>query len=168
MPDSLYNQVRDLLYLEADLLDRQQWDDWLDLYTDDCVYWVPSWLSEDELGDDPEMQVNMIYIVGKAGLAARLHRIASGQAYAEMPLSRTSHLVNTVRLLAHDPGRECKTVSASAKWMTLAVDARLGKQVRGGWYEYELVRVGEGLCIRSKKIVLLEDVIDGAIDIHQI
>jgi 3-phenylpropionate/cinnamic acid dioxygenase small subunit len=161
----LCDEVRDLLYLEADLLDRQRWDDWLALYTDDCVYWVPSWLSEDELGDDPEMQVNMIYIVGKPGLAARLHRISSGQAYAEMPLSQTSHLVNTVRLLSDD---QDDVVSASAKWMTLSVDARMGKQIRGGWYEYQLRRAGEGLSIAAKKIVLLEDVIDGAVDIHQI
>lgn len=164
MTDSLYAETRDLLYLEADLLDRQCWDEWLGLYTDDCVYWVPSWLSEDQLGDDPEMQVNMIYIVGKAGLSARLHRISSGQAYAELPLSRTTHLVNTVRLLAHGEG----SITASAKWMTLSVDSRLGKQVRGGWYEYELRRVDDGLRIGAKKIVLLEDVVDGAVDIHQI
>ena len=78
MSDSAYEYVRDLIFLEADLLDRQKWDDWLDLYMDDCIYWVPSWLTEDELGSDPEMQVNMIYIVGKPGLAARLERISSG------------------------------------------------------------------------------------------
>ena len=164
MTDNLYAETRDLLYLEADLLDRQCWDEWLGLYTDDCVYWVPSWLSEDQLGDDPEMQVNMIYIVGKAGLSARLHRISSGQAYAELPLSRTTHLVNTVRLLAHGEG----SITASAKWMTLSVDSRLGKQVRGGWYEYKLRRADDGLRIGAKKIVLLEDVVDGAVDIHQI
>ena len=160
----LHEQVRDLLYLEADFLDRQCWDDWLALYAEDCVYWVPSWLSEDELGDDPEMQVNTIYIVGKPGLAARLHRISSGQAYAQAPLTRTSHLVDTVRLLEHDDDK----VLASAKWMTLSVDSRMGKQIRGGWYEYELRRVDEDLLIGRKKIVLLEDVIDGAVDIHQI
>ncbi|NQV60933.1 MAG: aromatic-ring-hydroxylating dioxygenase subunit beta [Alphaproteobacteria bacterium] len=164
MKTDLYDQVRDLLYLEADLLDRQRWDEWLALYVDDCVYWVPAWLSEDELGNDPEMQVNMIYIVGKPGLAARLHRISSGQAYAEMPLSRTSHLVDTVRLLDSDDA----VVSASAKWLTLSVDSRMGKQMRGGWYEYELRREGQDLRIGRKKIVLLEDVIDGAVDIHQI
>ncbi|MFP6748031.1 MAG: aromatic-ring-hydroxylating dioxygenase subunit beta [Alphaproteobacteria bacterium] len=164
MTASLYAEVRDLLYLEADLLDRQRWDDWLALYLEDCVYWVPTWLSEDELGDDPEMQVNMIYIVGKPGLAARLHRISSGQAYAEMPLSRTTHLVDTIRLL----DCEGETILASAKWLTLSADARLGKQIRGGWYEYELRREEAGLRIGRKKIVLLEDVIDGAVDIHQI
>ena len=164
MSDSAYEYVRDLIFLEADLLDRQKWDDWLDLYMDDCIYWVPSWLTEDELGSDPEMQVNMIYIVGKPGLAARLERISSGQAYAEMPLSQTSHLIGTVRLLDHDKN----ILQASAKWMTLSVDARIGKVVRGGWYEYELWRDIRGLKISHKKVVLLEDVIDGAIDIHQI
>jgi len=164
MSDSAYEYVRDLIFLEADLLDHQKWDEWLDLYTDDCIYWVPSWLTEDELGSDPEMQVNMIYIVGKPGLAARLERISSGQAYAEMPLSQTSHLIGTVRLLDHDKN----ILLASAKWMTLSVDARIGKVVRGGWYEYELQRDSRGLKISRKKGVLLEDVIDGAIDVHQI
>jgi 3-phenylpropionate/cinnamic acid dioxygenase small subunit len=52
--------------------------------------------------------------------------------------------------------------------MTLSADSRMGKQIRGGWYEYELRRVDGGLLIGRKKIVLLEDVIDGAVDIHQI
>jgi len=82
-----------------------------------------------------------------------------------VPLSQTSHLVNTVRLLDNE---DDDIISASAKWMTLSVDARMGKQIRGGWYEYELRRDGEGLSIARKKIVLLEDVIDGAVDIHQI
>ena len=164
MSDRVYDHVRNLIFLEADLLDHQKWDDWLDLYTDDCIYWVPSWLTEDQLGSDPEVQVNMIYIVGKPGLAARLERISSGQAYAEMPLSRTSHVIGTVRLL----GQDKNILQASAKWVTLSVDARIGKVVRGGWYEYELRRDPRSLKISHKKVVLLEDVIDGAIDIHQI
>ena len=163
MSDSAYDLVRNLIFLEADLLDHQCWDEWLDLYMDDCIYWVPSWLSEDELVNDPEMQVNMIYIVGKPGLAARLERISSGQAYAEMPLSQTSHVIGTIRLL--DEGNN--SLKASAKWITLSMDARIGKVVRGGWYEYDFWRA-DRLKIRSKKIILLEDVIDGAIDIHQI
>ena len=50
-----YNAVRDLLYLEADLLDRREWSGWADLYTQDCIYWVPSWATEDELTNDPEL-----------------------------------------------------------------------------------------------------------------
>ena len=45
---------------------------------------------------------------------------------------------------------------------------RWGKQLRGGWYDYRLKRRDGRLAIAEKKITLLEDVIDGAIDIHQI
>ena len=37
MSDSAYEYVRDLIFLEADLLDHQKWDEWLDLYTNDCI-----------------------------------------------------------------------------------------------------------------------------------
>lgn len=164
MSDQTYAEVRDLLHLEADLLDRRQWDAWIALYTDDCVYWVPSWATEDELTDDPELEVNMIYLKGKPGLEARIYRIQSGQAYASAPLARTSHLVNTIRLIKNDGDN----IEASAKWMTLSLDPRWGKQTHGGWYEYKLHWSADGLRIAQKKIVLLEDVIDGAIDIHQI
>jgi len=164
MTRSTYEAVRDLLYLEADLLDRREWQAWIDLYTDDCVYWVPSWATEDEPTEDPELEVNMIYLTGRPALEARIYRLSSGQAYATTPLARTSHLVDTIRLLGGDGG----TVEASAKWMTLSSDPRWGKQLRGGWYEYRLRRDGDALKIAQKKIVLLESVIDGAIDIHQI
>lgn len=159
-----YDAVRDLLYLEADLLDRREWEAWAELYTEDCVYWVPSWATEDELTDDPELEVNMIYLTGKPSLEARLYRLQSGQSYATTPLARTSHLVDTVRVLSDDG----VTIEASAKWMTLSNDPRWGKQIRGGWYEHTLRRDGDALKIARKKITLLESVIDGAIDIHQI
>jgi len=164
MPEQTYAEVRDLLYLEADLLDRRQWDAWIALYVDDCIYWVPSWATEDELTEDPELEVNMIYLKGKPGLEARIYRIQSGQAYATAPLARTSHLVNTIRLIKDDGD----DIEVSANWMTLSLDPRWGKQTHGGWYEYKLRRSDDGLRIAQKKIVLLEDVIDGAIDIHQI
>ncbi len=160
----LREEVRDLLALEADLLDRKQWREWLDLYLEDCVYWVPAWIDEETTGDDPELQVNMIYIVGRAGLEGRVLRIASGDAYAETPASRTSHLVESVRIT----GQDANGLDVSAKFLVLVVDTRWGKQLRGGWYDYRLVRRDGDLRIARKKITLLEDVIDGAVDIHQI
>lgn len=164
MGSTTYDAARDLIFLEADLLDRRDWDAWLDLYTEDCVYWVPSWASEDEPTEDPELEVNFVYLTGRPALEARLYRLSSGQAYATTPLARTSHVVGTVRLIGETDG----IVEASAKWVTLSNDARWGKQLRGGWYDYTLRRAGNGLKIAQKKIVLLEGTIDGAIDIHQI
>lgn len=157
--------VEQLLFLEADVLDRQQWDQWTQLYAEDCLYWVPSWRNEESLIEDPEMEVNMIYIKGKAGLEARLFRITSRDSYASLPLARTSHLIGNVRIVG---AAENGDILVSAKWAVVSADGRRGKMVRSGWYDLTLAHTEDGLRIRKKKIILLEDMIDGTIDIFQI
>ena len=125
---------------------------------------MPSWATEDELIEDPEISVNMIYLTGKPAIEARLYRLSSGQSYATTPLARTSHMVDTVRVVEN----KGDTIKASAKWMVLCNDPRWGKQIRGGWYDYTLRRDEKDIKIQQKKITLLESVIDGAIDIYQI
>ena len=153
-----------LLYLEADLLDRQRWPEWSALYVDDCVIWVPAWDSEEELVEDPEISVNMMYLVGKPALEARLHRIASDDAYASLPLARTSHAVTNIRIV-EDRGGE---IDVSSKFTVLSLEPRRGKSWRGGWYDHTLVERDGNLLIKCKKITLLEGVIDGTVDLYQI
>jgi 3-phenylpropionate/cinnamic acid dioxygenase small subunit len=160
----MLNTIEDLIFLEADLLDRKQWQDWLDLYTSDCVIWVPSWDSEEQLVEDPELSVNMMYLVGKPALEARVHRITSVDAYASLPLARTMHSVTNIRLV-----EETSTIfKVVAKWIVLCLDPRRGKIWRGGWYDYSLEKCQKGLHIQAKKITLMEDVIDGTVDIYQL
>lgn len=161
---NILNAVESIIYLEADLLDRQQWRDWAALYIDDCVIWVPAWDTEEALVEDPEISVNMMYLVGKPALEARLHRIESDDAYASLPLARTAHSVTNIRIV-EDRGTE---IDVSAKWTVLSLEPRRGKSWRGGWYDYTLVRDGDDLRIKRKKITLLEDVIDGTVDLYQI
>lgn len=160
----MLNKIEDLIFLEADLLDRKQWQDWLDLYTSDCVIWVPSWDSEEQLVEDPELSVNMMYLVGKPALEARVHRITSVDAYASLPLARTMHSVTNIRLV-EEASAIFKVV---AKWIVLCLDPRRGKIWRGGWYDYSLEKCQKGLHIQAKKITLMEDVIDGTVDIYQL
>ena len=156
--------IKALLYLEADLLDRQRWSEWKALYLEDCVIWVPAWDTEEALVEDPEISVNMMYLVGKPALEARLHRIESDDAYASLPLARTAHSVTNIRIV-EDRGGE---VDVSAKWTVLSLEPRRGKSWRGGWYDYTLLSDGNNFLIKSKKITLLEDVIDGTVDLYQI
>jgi 3-phenylpropionate/cinnamic acid dioxygenase small subunit len=46
LTQDILTDAEQLLFLEADLLDRQQWDAWIGLYTSDCLFWVPSWDTE--------------------------------------------------------------------------------------------------------------------------
>ena len=160
----ILKKIEELIFLEADLLDRKQWQIWLDLYTSDCVIWVPTWDTEESLVEDPEFSVNMMYLVGKPALEARVHRITSVDAYASLPLSRTMHSVTNIRLIEETSNY----LEVSAKWTVLCLDPRRGKIWRGGWYDYLLKKNQAKLNIKSKKITLLEDVIDGTIDIYQL
>ena len=157
-------RIESFLYLEADLLDRQRWAEWSALYVEDCVIWVPAWDSEEVLVEDPEISVNMMYLVGKPALEARLHRIASDDAYASLPLARTSHAVTNIRVV-EDRGGE---IDVSSKFTVLSLEPRRGKSWRGGWYDHTLVLHDGALRIKRKKITLLEDVIDGTVDLYQI
>ena len=160
----ILKKIEELIFLEADLLDRKQWQIWLDLYTSDCVIWVPAWDTEESLVEDPEFSVNMMYLVGKPALEARVHRITSVDAYASLPLSRTMHSVTNIRLIEETSNY----LEVSAKWTVLCLDPRRGKIWRGGWYDYLLKKNQDKLDIKSKKITLLEDVIDGTVDIYQL
>src|ERR1700754_893268 len=49
------------LYREARLLDRGEWADWVAMYREDAVYWVPAWLDEYETTNDPSTPVSLGY-----------------------------------------------------------------------------------------------------------
>ena len=51
--NGLKQDVSDLIYREATLLDRHRWDEWIQLYTEDAVYWVPAWAKVTKYRVDP-------------------------------------------------------------------------------------------------------------------
>ena len=40
------HDVQTTLHLEALHLDAQRWDDWLGLFCEDAVFWLPAWTDE--------------------------------------------------------------------------------------------------------------------------
>jgi 3-phenylpropionate/cinnamic acid dioxygenase small subunit len=98
---SLMREVEDLLYLEADLLDERHYEEWLDLLTDDIVYWMPMrknvpWEERDR---DITSEDDVAWIRDdKTTLAKRVRQIMTGIHWAEEPLSRVSHLFTNIRL----------------------------------------------------------------------
>src|SRR5690606_688641 len=41
VPLETYHRVQQFIYNEARLLDERQWRSWLDLWTEDGMYWIP-------------------------------------------------------------------------------------------------------------------------------
>lgn len=96
-------EVTDFLYREADLLDERRYAEWLDLLADDYQYSVPlrmnvSYTEAAEREQTREGAEICWFDEGKATVRQRVAQLATGQHWAEEPVSRVSHLVTNVRL----------------------------------------------------------------------
>lgn len=156
-------EVADLINTEAYLLDRRRWADWIALYADDAVFWVPAHVGDDAVTTDPDNEVSLMYM-DRAGLEARIFRIESGDSIASDPLPRTAHVVSNI--LIGDTGPE--RIEASATWIVHSHGRPYGPITRGGLYDFVLTRVGDGLGIARKTITIVDDQIVGPLDIYNI
>jgi 3-phenylpropionate/cinnamic acid dioxygenase small subunit len=96
-------EVTEFLYREADLLDERRYSEWLGLLADDYQYSVPLRMNvrhEDvaEREQTREGQEICWFDEGKATVEQRVAQLATGQHWAEEPVSRVTHLVTNVRL----------------------------------------------------------------------
>ena len=87
------NEVEDFLFHEAALIDEDRLEQWLELFTDDAVYWVPS----DELAD-PDLETSIIHD-DRLQLEKRIFQLRN-KHLAQDPRSRTVHLVSNVQVRA--------------------------------------------------------------------
>jgi len=156
--------VAELVFREARLLDERRWTDWLALYCEDAVFWVPAFTMRGAYTESPDREINFIYIEGRAGLEDRVFRVEAGNSYASTPAPRTRHLVTAVMV----DGEDERGVASFANWQVVSFSAGRGREIRTGSYEYVLRRAGQGLRIACKKVLLLEDVIDGYFDFYSV
>ena len=83
------------LYHEARLLDTQQLEAWLALFTEDATYWVP--LERDQ--KDP-LETSSIIHDDRTLLELRVKQARHPRAHARLPLARTVHQVGNVMVLS--------------------------------------------------------------------
>lgn len=145
------DEFKALINLEADLLDRGELLQWLELYADEATYWVPI----DEHAD-PELDSSIIYD-NRQRLVMRVDQIVHQNRVAQQPASETWRMISNLQL-SDDDGR------LRARYKMLLAEARRGDWRQHGldetrmypaWVELEAARRGEDLHIISKKIVLL-------------
>lgn len=156
-------EVTALIYREALLLDAKDWKAWLALYLEDAVFWMPAWQSESKTTSDPDNELNLLYLRQRANLEDRVFRIESGESFASVPLDRTVHIVSGVLVLGESGG----DIEAAASWLCHVYGVR-GAFTRGGRYDYLLRRTAQGLRIARKKITMIDDKLEGPIDIYHV
>ena len=139
-------RVEDLLFLEADLLDRWQLDEWLALFTDDAYYHVPP---SDVDGDSATPDSALFYIMDdRVRMQERVTRLSKIGAHSEHPRSKVRHLVSNVRV--ERDGDRIRSRSSFVVWRSkdITSDAYFGH------YLHEIVERDGKLAIAGKKCVL--------------
>jgi 3-phenylpropionate/cinnamic acid dioxygenase small subunit len=111
----LKEEIEGFLFAEAELLDQRQFREWLDLLTDDLVYFLPmrrnvkfgqhAARENTKLGQDISW-----FDEDKWTLSKRVEQIMTGVHWAEEPLSRVCHLVSNIQITqvtpSHDQAQE--------------------------------------------------------------
>ncbi|MEJ7930552.1 aromatic-ring-hydroxylating dioxygenase subunit beta [Ramlibacter sp. AN1015] len=151
----------ELVAREAQLLDQQRWTEWLDLYREDAVFWVPTWKSDGTLSSDPDTELSLIYMDGRALLHERVQRLTSGRSVAAMPVPRTTHLVGGTLVDAID----ADAALVQSAWMThIYLHKQPESLAYAGRYEH-LLRWQDGQWrIARKKVVLTNDQLRSKLD----
>jgi benzoate/toluate 1,2-dioxygenase beta subunit len=156
-------QVEDFLYREARLLDDRQWDEWITLYSPKVDYWMPAWDDDDQLVDDPQQHISLIYYPNRDGLEDRVFRIKTERSGASTPEPRTSHNISNVEITAERDGE----MDVRFNWLTLSHRYKDTLTFFGTSF-YTLDVHGPSPLITRKKIVLKNDYIRQVIDVYHV
>lgn len=103
----ILKEIEEFYFYEADILDYRQYNQWLDLLTEDVRYFMPL-VRNIKYGDwDREFTKEGEDIAwfdeGKETLTQRVRQIETGIHWAEEPSSRQSHLITNVRVISATP-----------------------------------------------------------------
>lgn len=143
------DEFRRLLEREARLLDQLRYEDWLAMYTAECVYWVPS---TPDAGD-PRREISVMFD-DRRRLEDRIYRLRTGFAWSQAPASRTVRLIANVEVFA-TARDDARMLRANFLIIEFWGDET---RVLAGWAGYRVLRHGDGggWKIQAKQVNLIE------------
>lgn len=146
--DAEHRAVTDFLYREARLADEARYAEWLALWTDDAVYWVPA---TTDPAPDPERQLSHVYD-NRARLETRIKLLQTGVRHSQEPASSMRRLISNVEIEA--AGGEW-IVGSNFILAELSLQARRELHWWAGRATHRLRRVDGELRMSRKTVVLV-------------
>jgi 3-phenylpropionate/cinnamic acid dioxygenase small subunit len=136
------DEIEQFLYRQSELLDSKLWQDYIDLFSDDGVYWMPVTPEQTEWEGSPS-----IFAEDKHMMEVRMGRVTHPTAWSQAPMWSTSHVIGNIVLEAEAPGEW--RVRSRFHMMELRRDT-----VRhfGGTYRHTLVRRAGQLRIQLQRV----------------
>jgi benzoate/toluate 1,2-dioxygenase beta subunit len=139
--------IERFLIHEARLLDEARYEEWLNLFTADAWYWVPSQAGQ----QSPFDTVSLMYDDRRL-LETRVRRLMTTQPHAQDPPSRTSRIVANATV--EETGSD--GLSQIVRSKLLMVEFRLDTQrLFAGTCLHRLVQAEDGFRIAWKRVDLV-------------
>jgi 3-phenylpropionate/cinnamic acid dioxygenase small subunit len=139
----LYHEVSQFLYRQSELLDDKRWQDWIELFTPDGIYWMPA---------DPDHTtwdgVPSIFAEDRNLMNVRTRRVLHPDAWSQKPMWGTSHVIGNVVIDHQDAKTGEVVVRSRFHMMELRRDST---RHFAGTYMHHLVRTANGLKIKLQR-----------------
>ena len=165
----LWHELMQFYIHEAWLLDDRKFREWLELFTDDILYFMPRRLNVQRADSAKELSQPgdlAIFDDDKTYLAMRVERLETGMAWSENPPSRTRHLVGNLVVEPVDGDRDSNNsysnndeVKAKTAFILYRTHHETDENIFAGSREDILRRVDGAWKIAKRTIVLDSNVI---------
>jgi benzoate/toluate 1,2-dioxygenase beta subunit len=147
--DQDHQAVVEFLYREGRLADEARYAEWLALWTDDAVYWVPA---TTDPAADPETRLSHIYD-NRTRLETRIKLLQTGHRYSQEPASLMRRLISNIEVAE---GSDDELVAGSNFILAeLSIQAKSEMHWWVGRATHHLRRVDGLLRMNLKKVVLI-------------
>ena len=104
--NELQHQVEQFLYRQADLLDSKKWQEYIDLFDEAGVYWVPADPAHTTWEGMPA-----IFAEDRNLMTVRMKRVLHPDAWSQRPSWGTNHVVSNVVLQKQAPNGDVEVRS---------------------------------------------------------
>lgn len=141
---ALLGSVERFLYRQAELLDGRRWDDFIELFTSDGIYWMPA-SPEQTTGDG----VPSIFYEDRNLMTVRMKRLRHPHAWSQMTAWGTSHLIGNVAIETDDRRTGELVVRSRFHVMEFRHDAT---RHFAGSYVHHLRRTSDGFRIKLQRV----------------
>jgi 3-phenylpropionate/cinnamic acid dioxygenase small subunit len=150
---ALWLELMPFYIREAWLLDERKFKEWLDLFTDDVLYFMPRRKNVPQRESHRELTPLgdlAIFEEDKRYLEMRVARLDTGMAWAEDPPSRTRHMIGNLEaeLAENDEAR------ARTAFLVYRSHLETDHQLLSGYREDVLRKVAGGWKVAKRTIVL--------------
>lgn len=148
------DEAQSLIFLECRMLDEMRYEEWLDLFTEDGIYWLP--IIDGEPEDAPKL-ISILFDDAQRR-SERVYRTLHTPVLDQSPRSRTVHMVSNVEVIdsADGPRILCNMLISELRPGGPQQAGLNETRILPARCEYRLRKVGEDWRFTLKKVLLLE------------